>query len=254
MATTTDNEFDDDILLEDEHDEVIEDEPEDETLEADEPEDEEPEAKAKRPMKEWLKEDLAAERKRRQQAEARLVELERQAAEREAAAAESEIAAAKAAWQEAYRADDAEGLESANAKLVAAQVKAATRKAPAAEPTESQAPPAAVAWVERNAWFRQDETKTARAMEINNALLEEGLDPNHPRFYAEIDRRLRATPRMNGPKTIGGVTRDSPRSVEKKTLTKSDIKDIRDFGMDPNDPKVRKGWLISKRRADEAKR
>jgi hypothetical protein len=251
MAT---NEFDDDddLLLDDE---AIEDDPEDETLEADEPEDDEPEAKRdKRPMKEWLKEDLAAERKRRQQAEARLAELERQAAEREAAAAESEIAAAKAEWQEAYRADDAEGLESANAKLVAAQVKAATRQAPA-EKAESEAPPAAIAWVERNPWFRNDQAKTDRAMEINNALIAEGLDPSHPRFYSEIDKRLRATPRMNGPKTIGGVVRDSPRSSQPdQPLKASDKANMKRFGVDPSDPAARRMWLRSNKRLNEAAR
>jgi hypothetical protein len=214
----------------------------------------EPEETPTRSMKDWLKADLAEERKRRQQAEARLQQLEREQAERDKANTEHEIEQAKAEWQAAYRSDDADALEAANAKLVAAQVKAAA--APKAE--KDAAPdvaPATNEWVEANPWFRRDAARTKQAIELNNTLLDEGMDPAHPRFYAELDKRLRAKPRMNGSKAIGGVSRDQGgKTGEPARLTEQDKQRMRRFQLDPNDQGARAEWLKSKRRLSEAAR
>lgn len=210
-----------------------------------------------RSMKDWLKADLAEERKRRQQAEARLSALEREQAAREQAAAEQEIAAAKAEWQKAYREDDADGLERANEALVAAQVRKATApRAVSGEASgEADVPAATAAWVEANPWFRTDPARTQQAIALNNALLDEGFDPAHPRFYAELDKRMRAKPRMNGSKAIGGVTRDQGGEArETARLTEQDKARMRRFQLDPNDPGARAEWLKSKRRLSEAAR
>jgi hypothetical protein len=209
-----------------------------------------------RSMKDWLKADLAEERKRRQQAEARLQALEREQAERDKAAAERAIEEAKAEWQAAYRSDDADGLEKANAKLVAAQVKAMNAPSQDAESSGGEVAAATEAWVEANPWFRRDAARTKQAIELNNALLDEGYDPTHPRFYAELDKRMRAKPRMNGSKAIGGVTRDQQggESREAARLTEQDKARMRRFQLDPNDPGARAEWLKSKRRLSEAAR
>lgn len=217
------------------------------------------EERPSRSMKDWLKADLAEERKRRQQAEARLQELEREQSEREQAAAEQAIAAAKAEWQKAYREDDAEGLERANAALVAAQVRKATAPRAAADDSAAGAddavPQATAAWVEANPWFRKDPARTQQAIALNNTLLEEGFDPAHPRFYAELDKRMRAKPRMNGSRAIGGVTRDQGGETrETARLTEQDKARMRRFQLDPNDPGARAEWLKSKRRLSEAAR
>ena len=52
--------------------------------------------------------------------------------------------------------------------------------------------PKAVSWAGRNAWFGQDQIKTAAALTIDAELKDEGYDPSDDDFYAEIDSRLQA--------------------------------------------------------------
>jgi hypothetical protein len=47
------------------------------------------------------------------------------------------------------------------------------------------------AWVEKNAWFGEDEIMTLAAFAIDQKLIQEGYDPKTDEYYSEVDKRLR---------------------------------------------------------------
>lgn len=82
------------------------------------------------------------------------------------------------------------------------------------QPQQSSAPQAALDWAKQNeGWFRKDAAKTATAYSINDQLLEEGRDPNHPAFYEELSRRLNAPPRPRSSQVAPATRTPSKGSV-----------------------------------------
>ena len=108
-------------------------------------------------------------------------------------------------------------------------------------------------WMGRNKWFGTEKYGVATgAVKTLSAQLErEGISPDDPKHYTELDRRLHQelpslrtrlrseSPRQAnrpGPGTIVAPARQAPArgtSPNKVTLTRADLTNMRSFGMDP---------------------
>jgi len=132
---------------------------------------------------------------------------------------------------------------------------------PEPEPRQEQPKTAQAAadWLKNNSdWVTTDTEKAAHAQRIEQQLFREGYTAADPGTYQELDRRLSAydnepvddlgddpepQPRVGA---TTGVPRDAghrqPRS-RPGTLTRNDLQRMQAAGLDPNDPKHRKGWI-----------
>jgi hypothetical protein len=146
--------------------------------------------------------EAIAERKRRQELERRLQEMERARMSQETESLAAQEREAKAALKSAYDADDVDQITEAHARMTELQLRRARAAAPVETPAgddEAQAPAdnglpeAAQSWIARNSWFNNpgSERRTELAITINRELLEQGLDVSHPRFYQELDKRMK---------------------------------------------------------------
>jgi hypothetical protein len=129
---------------------------------------------------------------------------------------------------------------------------ARARSQEAAAAAVSDRPVAQRAWVEANPRFASDTVFQAQAIAEAERLAAEGYDNRHPRFYAELDRRLKRSPRMNG----NGKGRSSGAPVTRsghgaaggeQTLTSFDKKMMVRFGMNPNDKRHAATWIGNKK-------
>jgi hypothetical protein len=172
------------------------------------------------------------------------------------------IAEAQAAWKKAeqqYETDDIDldqkleiqqKLIDARYRLNEAETAAAAARRQAEDEASAMAP-AAQAWVSANPRFKSDQVFAAQAIAVSRQLESEGFNNTHPRFYAELDRRLRSTPRMGGnqQRSSGGpVIRSGGQRgpAEGPTLTAFDRKMMSRFGLNPNDKRHAKQWLGNK--------
>jgi hypothetical protein len=125
-------------------------------------------------------------------------------------------------------------------------------------------------WITQNAWIQQagHETERAYLLQINEQLVREGFNPKTAEFYNETSRRMgRAFP-SHGVKNLAGVVTGrpgqrrggapvaNPRTAAKRSemstanrvvLTDSDFKNMRRFGLDPENKRVQKYYAKSKR-------
>jgi hypothetical protein len=138
--------------------------------------------------------------------------------------------------------------------------------------------PEATAWLETNAWFNdpKNDHLAAEVERIEGELIRRGYNLNNPdqakRLYAEIDRRIRQFPEFDSvlgvaeeeqeeqehkepekkpvprshiaPPSRGG---EAPQRQKAGELTQHDIRAIKTFGLNPEDPKVRAAYLKRKR-------
>lgn len=145
------------------------------------------------------------------------------------------------------RAREVEGLQTdLEARVEKAKTAPAAGAAPKLRPITQQ-------WMDRNKWFGTEKFGVATgAVKTLSAQLErEGISPDDPRHYTELDRRLHQelpnlrtrlrseAPRRDrpGPGTIVAPARQAPArgtSSNKVTLTRADLTNMRSFGMDPN--------------------
>jgi hypothetical protein len=182
------------------------------------------------------------------------------------------IAEAQEAWKKAeqqYETDDIDldqkleiqqRLIDARYRLNEAETAYSAAKRQADDEANSMAP-AARAWVSANPRFNTDQVFAAQAIAVSRQLESEGFNNTHPRFYAELDRRLRSTPRMGGnqQRSSGGpvIRSGNQRSnSEGPALTPFDRKMMSRFGLNPNDKRHAKQWLGNKQalRSREAAR
>jgi len=95
-------------------------------------------------------------------------------------------------------------------------------------------------------------------------MLEEGYDPEERSMYLELNRRTgtknpvpqqrtqqpqqrqQTKPRRQAAPTPN-VSQAQSRSKTRSGITEADKVNMRNWGMDPNDPTVRKEWLANKR-------
>lgn len=139
----------------------------------------------------------------------------------------------------------------------------------------------AVQWKGRNKWYGDPRfIEQSAIVQIMDRKMKnvEGFDPNSSEYFEELDRRIRRRlPEMqrymeqprrqpNGDKggdkggergqrrePTGGVRRASPaagqdgaRKGRVVTLTKSDQENMRNFGLDPKDPKQQREYALNK--------
>lgn len=106
--------------------------------------------------------------------------------------------------------------------------------------------PMAQAWIDRNPWFRQNRTLTEAALRINRDLVQAGYDDSDQEFYRELNRRLKEETSPGQSRRSG---RDRPRAPVEQSrgsaapaagsknvvqLDRTDIANMRKFGLDPN--------------------
>lgn len=157
--------------------------------------------------------------------------------------------------------------------------KAAILTAPVEEPKPragqgSEMNPVARAWVERNPWFRVNRTLTEAALRINRELESAGYDNGDPRFYAELNRRLKDE-MFGGRRDRGrdrGVDRGGDRGLDRDRrsrppveggrssastagtgrnvvqLDRTDLAVMRNFGLDPTNKEHLKQFALEKRK------
>jgi hypothetical protein len=118
--------------------------------------------------------------------------------------------------------------------------------------TATEPDPRALDWYEKNLWFGDQNDPshrmmTARAIQIHQALIDEGLDPTKPddaeEYYEELDSRLRArykdyfkdaaTKREKPKQTMTGGNRSAGVKKNTVTLTKSQVETARRLGITP---------------------
>jgi len=173
----------------------------------------------------------------------------------------AELIAAKEAGETTKEVDAQEKLNALQNRLreiegLQTDIEARVERAKTA-PAAGGAPklrPITQAWMERNKWFGTEKHAVATgAVKTLSAQLErEGISPDDPKHYTELDRRLHQelpslrtrlradAPRQAnrpGPGTIVAPARQAPArgtSPNKVTLTGSDLQNMRSFGMDPN--------------------
>ena len=132
---------------------------------------------------------------------------------------------------------------------------------PAVEPQtdKPQTARAAADWLNKNSdWVNTDQEKAAHAAKIEQQLFREGFTADDPDTYKELDRRLSSydnapvddleddTPPQRGSATAGvprGDASNTPPRGKPGVLTRADLQRMQAVGLDPNDPKHRKGWL-----------
>jgi len=121
-------------------------------------------------------------------------------------------------------------------------------------------------WINNNDRFGRDEAYTQYVNTTYDAMIEEGYDPESQSMYVELNRRtgtkpLRSTNNMQRntqaqrpaprtrPKAAPAPNTGQAQASAKPTgLTEADKHNMRNWGMDPNDPSTRKEWLANKRK------
>lgn len=186
-----------------------------------------------------------------------------QAWDQEVATRKAEYDQAKVAWEQAETAfDTADGTVAdkvaamerameAKAKLVQAE---GYRDSTAAQAERNQGQPslnpAAQAWVDANPRFQSDQAFADQAVAAAKALEAEGYDKSSPKFYEQLDRRMRRSPRMQSQGHGSGapVSRSGSGTAEPKgKASQFDEKFMRRFGLDPNNPRHLNAWRANKR-------
>lgn len=151
----------------------------------------------------------------KQQLEGRLKQLDSGYLNEYGARIEAQILSARRAYKDAYEAGDTDRMIEAQEALARATTDkqrydlAKSRAdqrvqttapqpqytAPQPQPVapQPQVDPKAKTWAERNDWFGQDEVMTYAAFGVHRKLVEEeGFDPQSDEYYSEIDRRMRS--------------------------------------------------------------
>jgi hypothetical protein len=134
--------------------------------------------------------------------------------------------------------------------------------------------PMAERWARNNRWLNSPKYEPHRSymITVNNKLADEGIDPNDPRFFTELTRRVaKAFPTLDVKDLEGRSVnkrppqkktstapvasakagsfqggQNKPKNAASMTLTADDRRMMRVFGYDPQNPTHRKAWGESK--------
>jgi hypothetical protein len=106
---------------------------------------------------------------------------------------------------------------------------------------------AARAWLALNPEFNTDPEFKARALEANAALTAKGYKADDPRLYRELDKLLaEPTKKRQQAGQVAGVSRGNAmatkRPASQSKLTNDDLRSMRKYNMDPNNPNHRRAW------------
>jgi hypothetical protein len=148
------------------------------------------------------------------------------------------------------------------------QVTREQRKQPPQQNQEQQQPnPKAVDYLKKNmTWMKSPENAPAVAylQTLDNQVLQEGFDPDSDEYYKEVDKRLKAAfPNLGKKKTrkrrnsskkgsaapaapVAAEGASKPRNDGKIRLTKTDLDNMRAFGMDPENKDHLKAYAQQK--------
>lgn len=137
-------------------------------------------------------------------------------------------------------------------------------------------PKRAQTWVRERGFFGWTESQRAFAMGIDAEMTKEGFDPGTPEYYTEMDARIgRVFPDLyededdDGPKpepapkptkrtdatppvAAPSAAPANPSKGGKVTLGPADFKNMRNFGLDPENAEHCKEYARNKRRAEQA--
>jgi hypothetical protein len=150
--------------------------------------------------------------------------------------------------KEALEIGDYDEVNNIDDKLLDIKIQA---KAPVQKPVVRQEPPARqepineamAAWQQKNSWVFEstNRSRVEKANAVLAKILEDGFDVDEPETYAELDKRLkREMPPPTGAPDRGQVAGGD------RGFTAEDRKMMIGFGLNPNDPKVRKLWIKNK--------
>lgn len=175
-----------------------------------------------------------------------------QAQQAELDAKEQAVAAKRRA---ALEADDLDAETEALAELMDIRLQKqamAQRQQEAAQPTpsaEDRIAPAAKAWVELNPEFNTDPAFRKKAKELSKLLESRGFKPSDPNLYRELDKLLAdqsAPKKRQQAGQVAGVSRGNAmaakRPASQSKLTNDDLRSMRKYNMDPNNPNHRRAW------------
>jgi len=115
------------------------------------------------------------------------------------------------------------------------------------EPPRQEIPEAQIKWLEENDWYHNP-LKSEQRKKLDQAyvdLLGEGFDPSDEETYKELDNRIKKVSRQSPPaqrQSRGGGSEQAPTA----TFTQDDARLMRDFNLDPNDPKARAEFMKEK--------
>lgn len=122
-------------------------------------------------------------------------------------------------------------------------------------PEEAYIPVKQKKWMDGNKRFNKDAGYTAYINEEYDKLVDEGYDPEDETLYSELDTRIGRKVKPKGLGKKRPAPAPSPNSTppgggskpKKGKLTSEDTQRMRDWDLNPDDPKVRKEWLRNKR-------
>lgn len=130
-----------------------------------------------------------------------------------------------------------------------------TGQAPATPQAQPGVPEPMAGWMADNrAWFNNEQGNAAKVRSANamfDVLIAEGFDQHDPATYAELDRRLTGAgikaKRSRDPMGANSTSRVSGGGPGgSREFTSEDARIMRKYGMDPNDPRQRKGYMQDK--------
>ena len=168
--------------------------------------------------------------------------------------ANMEYEQAKKAYKEAYEMGDAEGLVEAQERMQMANIKVirahnmqvGTLQTPendvqiAQQQLQSKQQPTiqpdqrALAWQERNPWFKENRELRGYALGLHETLIEEGYVGGSEEYYAALDSRIAKVLPQKQRKTSSVVAPASrSTSPNKVRLTQSQVALARKFGLTP---------------------
>lgn len=168
--------------------------------------------------------------------------------------ANMEYEQAKKAYKEAYEMGDAEGLVEAQERMQMANIKVIrahnmqvgalqtpendvqiaqqqlqSRQQPTIQPDQR-----ALAWQERNPWFKENRELRGYALGLHETLIEEGYVGGSEEYYAALDSRIAKVLPQKQRKTSSVVAPASrSTSPNKVRLTQSQVALARKFGLTP---------------------
>lgn len=214
------------------------------------------EAAALRREVEALRREQEAARVAEQQAQARArVEAEQQARARELEQKEQALTAKR---RKALEEDDLDAFDQIDAELTDVRLERrtmASANTSAARPAEadsgmSDVADPAKAWAALHPEFFTDPAFKQRALAINEALLKEGYRVDDPKLYRELSERLAKPEKDEKPRQragqVAGVSRGNAvsgaRPASQRKLTSDDLRSMRRYNMDPQNPAHRRAW------------
>lgn len=182
---------------------------------------------------------------------------------------EAEIADVRKKIEESYETGETGNMVELQEKFIdlrlsKAQQSQKTESTESTEKTESttqpEIPAATRRWLDKNSWYMSGENIEARdtAAIVEQQLLRRGMDPQSDDFYKSLDKQVqrmhpelsksKASTRSSGP--TNGMGSQGAATSGKVKITADDRAQMKQFGLDPDDPKQLTVWAREKKALD----